>query len=33
LTQEEIAFAAEIDLTYMGGIETGQTKSKPACDG
>lgn len=24
LTQEELAFAAEIDLTYMGGIERGK---------
>jgi transcriptional regulator with XRE-family HTH domain len=24
LTQEEVAFAAEIDLTYMGGIERGK---------
>jgi transcriptional regulator with XRE-family HTH domain len=24
LTQEELAFAAEIDLTYMGGIERGR---------
>ena len=23
-TQEELAFAAEIDLTYMGGIERGK---------
>jgi len=24
MTQEELAFAAEIDLTYMGGIERGK---------
>jgi transcriptional regulator with XRE-family HTH domain len=24
LTQEELAFEAEIDLTYMGGIERGR---------
>jgi transcriptional regulator with XRE-family HTH domain len=24
LTQEELAFEAEIDLTYMGGIERGK---------
>jgi transcriptional regulator with XRE-family HTH domain len=24
LTQEELAFAAEIDLTYVGGIERGR---------
>jgi transcriptional regulator with XRE-family HTH domain len=24
MTQEELAFAAEIDLTYMGGIERGR---------
>jgi transcriptional regulator with XRE-family HTH domain len=24
LTQEELAFAAEIDLTYVGGIERGK---------
>ena len=24
LTQEELAFGAEIDLTYMGGIERGK---------
>jgi len=24
LTQEELAFRADIDLTYMGGIERGQ---------
>jgi len=24
LTQEQLAFAAEIDLTYMGGIERGK---------
>jgi len=24
LTQEQLAFEAEIDLTYMGGIERGQ---------
>lgn len=24
LTQEELAFRAEIDLTYMGGIERGK---------
>jgi transcriptional regulator with XRE-family HTH domain len=24
LTQEELAFAAKIDLTYMGGIERGK---------
>jgi transcriptional regulator with XRE-family HTH domain len=24
LTQEELAFDAEIDLTYLGGIERGQ---------
>ncbi|WP_370146587.1 helix-turn-helix domain-containing protein [Bradyrhizobium ottawaense] len=24
MTQEELAFAAEIDLTYVGGIERGQ---------
>jgi transcriptional regulator with XRE-family HTH domain len=24
LTQEELAFRAEIDLTYMGGIERGR---------
>jgi transcriptional regulator with XRE-family HTH domain len=24
LTQEQLAFDAEIDLTYMGGIERGQ---------
>ena len=24
LTQEELAFASEIDLTYMGGIERGR---------
>ena len=24
LTQEELAFDAEIDLTYMGGIERGK---------
>jgi transcriptional regulator with XRE-family HTH domain len=24
LTQEDLAFRAEIDLTYMGGIERGQ---------
>jgi transcriptional regulator with XRE-family HTH domain len=24
LTQEEVAFATEIDLTYMGGIERGK---------
>jgi transcriptional regulator with XRE-family HTH domain len=24
LTQEKLAFAAEIDLTYMGGIERGK---------
>jgi transcriptional regulator with XRE-family HTH domain len=24
LTQEELAFKAEIDLTYMGGIERGR---------
>ena len=29
LTQEELAFEAEIDLTYMGGIERGS--ETPAC--
>jgi len=24
MTQEELAFAAEIDLTYLGGIERGR---------
>jgi transcriptional regulator with XRE-family HTH domain len=24
LTQEEVAFSAEIDLTYLGGIERGR---------
>ena len=24
LTQEELAFSAEVDLTYMGGIERGR---------
>ena len=29
MTQEELAFAAEIDLTYMGGIERG--RRNPVC--
>jgi DNA-binding XRE family transcriptional regulator len=31
LTQEELAFESEIDLTYMGGIERG--RRKPARNG
>jgi transcriptional regulator with XRE-family HTH domain len=27
LTQEQLAFEAEIDLTYMGGIERGKRNS------
>ena len=33
LTQEELAFEAEIDLTYMGGIEARQTKPQPVSYG
>ena len=33
LTQEELAFEAEIDLTYMGGIERGKRKPQPAGHG
>ena len=29
LTQEELAFEAEIDLTYMGGIERGRRNPSP----
>jgi hypothetical protein len=32
LTQEELAFEAKIDLTYMGGLSQ-QAKPEPACDG
>jgi hypothetical protein len=30
LTQEVLAFEAEIDLTYVGGIERGKRKSLPS---
>lgn len=32
LTQEQLAFEARLDLTYVGGIERSP-KSKSACDG
>jgi transcriptional regulator with XRE-family HTH domain len=28
LTQEQLAFEAEIDLTYVGGIESGKRNSR-----
>ncbi len=29
LTQEQLAFQAEIDLTYLGGIERGRRNPSP----
>ncbi len=33
LTQEELAFEAQIDLTYIGGIERGKRNPQSACYG